>query len=151
MSKPENGQDRIQREIEEVLDKLDAFVPEERLAAKIRNRARRKPSDSPGLVQRALTRVGRISLGQLMLGGFGLILIAYFFRGPIGGASTWLIVLGLVMAGSAFVMAIVRGGGARTIAGGTVEKRWRGQVINYSAGPSAADRIRRWFRNRRGG
>ncbi len=151
MSKPENGQDRIQREIEEVLDKLDAFVPEERFAAKLRNRARHKPSDTPGVVQRTLTRIGRISNGQLMLGGFGLILVAYFFRGPIGPASTWLIVLGLVMSAVAFVMAIARGGGARTIAGGTVEKRWRGQVIHYSTGPSPTDRIRNWFRNRRRG
>lgn len=151
MSKPENGQDRIQREIEEVLDKLDAFVPEERLAAKIRNRARRKQSDTPGLVERVRTRIGRVSIGQLMLGGFALILIAYFFRAPLGAASTPLIVVGLVLSALAFVLAIVRGGGARTVGGGSVEKRWRGQVIHYSAGPSAADRIRSWFRNRRRG
>ncbi len=27
MSKPEHGQDRIQREVEELLEKLDTFVP----------------------------------------------------------------------------------------------------------------------------
>lgn len=148
MSKPEHGQDRIQREVEELLEKLDTFVPEERLASKIRNRARRKPDGEPGVIARGWKRVSRISLGQLMLAGFALILVAWFFRAPLGGLSTWLISLGLVMAAVAFVLSIVRGGTGRTI-GGTVERRWRGQPIEYSAGPSAADRIRDWFRRRR--
>ena len=148
MSKPEHGQDRIQREVEELLEKLDTFVPEERLASKIRNRARRKPQGEPGPLQRAWKRAARVSLGQLLLAGFALILIAWFFRAPLGGLSTWLIGIGLAMAAVAFVLSLMRGGTGRTI-GGSVEKRWRGQPIEYSAGPSAADRIRDWFRRRR--
>lgn len=148
MSKPENGQDRIHREIEELLDRLDNFVPEERLATKIRNRARRKEPDSPGILKRIGARFGRVSLGQLMIAGFILIIATYFLRGPLGGLTPWLIGLGLVMTGAAFVLSIVRGGNSRTI-DGSVEKRWRGQVIRYSTGPSAADRIRDWFRRRR--
>jgi hypothetical protein len=149
MSKPEPGQDRIQREVEELLEKLDTFVPEERLASKIRNRARRqKAQGEPNALQRAWKRVARISLGQLLLAGFALILVAWFFRAPLGGFSTWLIGLGLVMAAVAFVLSMMRGGTGRTV-GGSVERRWRGQPIEYSSGPSAADRIRDWFRRRR--
>lgn len=148
MSKPENGQDRIHREIEELLDRLDNFVPEDRLATKIRNRARRRDSDTPGALARIRARISRVSLGQLMLAGFVLIIAAYFLKGPLGDLTPWLIGLGLVMAGGAFVLSIVRGGGSRTL-GGSVEKRWRGQVIEYSTGPSAANRIRNWFRRRR--
>ncbi|MBF6600297.1 MAG: hypothetical protein IVW36_07295 [Dehalococcoidia bacterium] len=151
MSKQENGQDRIQREIEEVLDKLDAFVPEERFTEKLRNRGRRRRSDQPGALERATVRLRRVSTGQLMLGGLGLILFAYFFRAPLGPASGWLIIGGLIAAGVGFVLALVRGGRGGTIGGGSVEKRWRGQVIRYSTGPSAADRVRNWFRNRRRG
>ncbi len=89
-----------------------------------------------------------MSLGQLLLAGFALILIAYFFRAPLGVLSGWLIGIGLVMAATGFVLTLLRGGTSRTI-GGTVERRWRGQPIEYSAGPSAADRIRDWFRRRR--
>ena len=147
MSNPD-GQDRVQREIEELLDKLDNFVPEQRFTAKIRERARRKSADQPGFFGRIGARLARFSLGQILLAGLALVLVAYFFRSAFGGATTWLIVLGLTMAGTAFVLSIFRGSGGRPL-GGTVEKRWRGQVINYSAGPTPADRIRGWWRNRR--
>ncbi|MDE3095415.1 MAG: hypothetical protein KGK07_05355 [Chloroflexota bacterium] len=147
MSKPENGQDRIHREIEELLDKLDNFVPEDRLATKIRNKAKRRPDGAPGPAGRLAGRIRRVTLGQLMLAGFALTILSYLFSSPLGAASTWLIVLGLLMAGAAFVLSIARGGGSRTL-GGSVEKRWRGQVIRYSTGPSAMDRIRDWFRRR---
>jgi hypothetical protein len=149
MSKPENGQDRIHREIEELLDRLDNFVPEERLATKIRNRARRPNADNPSALDRVRARIRRISLGQLMLAGFVLIIASWFLSGPLGSFTPWLIGLGLVMTGTAFVLSIARGaGGSRTL-GGSAEKRWRGQVIEYSTGPSAAERIRNWFRRRR--
>jgi len=149
MSKPENGQDRIHREIEELLDRLDNFVPEERLATKIRNRARRQGTEGPTAMEKVRARIARVSLGQLMLAGFVLIIAAYFLHGPLGSFTPWLIALGLLMTGAAFVLSIVRGGrGGRTL-GGSVEKRWRGQVIEYSSGPSPAARIRNWFRRRR--
>jgi len=149
MTKPEHGQDRIQREIEELLDKLDTFVPEERLASKIRNRSKRKEPATPGPIQRGFARVARISLGQLIIAGIALLLIAFFFRGPLGSIASWLMIAGLVVAGIAFVLSLVTGGTGRTVTGGgTVEKRWRGQVIEYSE-PSAANRIRDWLRSRR--
>ena len=149
MTKPEHGQDRIQREIEELLDKLDTFVPEERLASKIRNRSKRSESSTPGALRRTLSRIGRLSLGQLIISGVAVLLIAFFFRGPLGSVASWLMIAGLVVAGVAFVLSLITGGTGRTVTGGgTVEKRWRGQVIEYSE-PSAANRIRDWLRSRR--
>ena len=149
MTKPEHGQDRVKREIEELLDKLDTFVPEERLASKIRNRSKRTSDSQPSAVQRALSRAARVSLGQLIITGIVLVLVGFFFRAPLGGATTWLIGVGLVLAAAAFLMSLLTGGTGKTVTGGgTVEKRWRGQVIEYSE-PSAANRIREWFRSRR--
>ena len=147
MTKPD-GQDRVQREIEELLDKLDNFVPEQRFTAKIRERARRKNADEPTALSRILAPLARFSFGHILLAGLALVLFAYFLRGFLGPAATWLILLGLVAAGAAFVLSLFRGSGGRPF-GGTVEKRWRGQVIHYSAGPTPADRIRGWWRNRR--
>ena len=149
MTKPEPGQDRIQREIEELLDKLDTFVPEERLASKIRNRNKRKPQEGPSALRRGASRIARISLGQMIITGIALVLIGFFFRGALGSASTWVIGIGLLLGAVAFVLSLITGGTSRTVTGGgTVEKRWRGQVIQYSE-PSAANRIRDWFRSRR--
>jgi hypothetical protein len=144
------GPDKVQREIEELLDRLDNFVPEERLASKIRNRRRRGSAEAgPGIVGRAWKRVARISLGQIMLAGMALLLIAILFRGALGPFGGPLMILGLVMAAGAFLASAFGGGRHRTVGGGsTVEKRWRGQVIDYSQ-PSAGDRLMGWFRRRR--
>ena len=143
------GQDKVQREIEELLDKLDNFVPEERLASKIRNRSRSHPDGGPGIVTRAWTRVTRVTLGQVMLAGMALLLVAILFNGALGAFAGPLLILGLVMAAGAFVVSAIGGGRHRTIGGrSTVQKRWRGQVIDYSE-PSPHDRLIGWFRRRR--
>lgn len=143
-----SGQDKVQREIEELLDKLDNYVPEERLASKVRNRSRRSQSGEPG-VQRAWTRLTRVTLGQLMLGGLALIILAFFLRDPLGAAAGPLMIAGLVVAAAAFLLSAFSGGASRTMTGSRhVEKRWRGQVIEYSE-PSAIDRMRQWLRSRR--
>jgi hypothetical protein len=41
----------------------------------------------------------------------------------------------------------MHGSGSRTTVGGRVERRWRGQVIEYGE-PSPMDRVRDWFRRR---
>jgi len=117
MTKPEHGQDRIQREIEELLDKLDTFVPEERLASKIRNRSKRKEPTTPGALQRSLSERRTHFARQLIIGGIALLLIAFFFRGPLGSAASWLMIVGLVLAGAAFVLSLITGGTGRTVTG----------------------------------
>jgi hypothetical protein len=138
--------DKVQREIEELLDRLDNFVPEERLASKIRKK--RREETGPGLIERGWKRVSRLSLGQAMLAGIALILISWIFRAPLGSLAGPVMVVGIILVIGVFVLSIVNGDSRRTIAGGRPEKRWRGQVIDYSE-PSTASRIRDWFRRRR--
>lgn len=141
--------DKVQREIEELLDRLDNFVPEDRLASKIRKRQRAE--SGPGLIERTWKRVSRVSLGQAMLAGLALIFIAWALgsrMGLLGPFTNPLMILGVVLLIGAFVLSVVNGDSRRTISGGRQEKRWRGQVIDYSE-PSTASRIRDWFRRRR--
>jgi hypothetical protein len=141
-----NEPDKVQREIEELLGKLDNFVPEERLVSKIKSK--RRAEAGPGLVERMLKRASRITLGHVMLAGLALLLAASFAPGIFIGYARYAMILGLLMTGGAFVMSVIGWDSRRTIAGGTSEKRWRGQVINYSE-PSAPSRFRDWLRGKR--
>lgn len=141
-----NEPDKVQREIEELLGKLDNFVPEERLVSKIKSR--RRAEAGPGLTERLLKRVSRITLGHVLLTGLALLLAASFAPGLFGGYARYAMILGLVLTGGAFVMSIIGWDSKRTLTGGTPEKRWRGQVIDYSQ-PSAPNRLRDWLRGRR--
>lgn len=142
--------DRVQREIEELLDKLDNFVPEERLVSKIKSRRRRE--EGPGTVGRAWDglrlRVSRMTLGHLMIAGIVLMLLAWLAPGLFAGYARWASLLGVALTVIAFVASFIARDSRRTIAGARhYEKRWRGQVIEYSEPPATA-RIRDWFRRR---
>ncbi len=146
--------DKVQREIEELLDKLDTFVPEERFASKMRDRKRqeRAARNGPPLSERLSGRLAGVTVGHVMLAGLALFLIAYFFDGPLGAAAFWVSMTGIVLAISAFVLSIVnRGSGSRTpitkARPGRTQKMWRGQVIEYGE-PTTLDRVRGMFRRR---
>jgi hypothetical protein len=141
--------DKIQREIEELLDKLDTFVPEERLAEKIKRRRKeqRRAEQGPGAFERVTRRLSQISLGQIMLAGLALMIIGWLFNDALGGWSTWVTLGGLLLTLVAFVLSLMTGGARTTVGPRQVQKRWRGQIIEYSE-PSRMDRIRGWFRRR---
>jgi hypothetical protein len=143
---PQKEPDKVQREIEELLDKLDNFVPEERLVSKIRSR--RKVESGPGMLERLLARAGRLTLGHLMLTGLALLLVGTFVRAPLGSFATPVVITGIVLTVCAFFLSIVNRDSRRTLSGGGTEKRWRGQVIDYSE-PSPTSRFREWLRGRR--
>ncbi len=138
--------DKVQREIEELLGKLDNFVPEDRLVSKIKSR--RRAEAGPGFTDRLLKRISHITLGHVMLAGLGLLLLSSFAPGLFGGHAGWAMILGLVLTGGAFVMSVIGWDSQRTITGGTTQKRWRGEVIDYSA-PSQASRFRNWLSGKR--
>jgi hypothetical protein len=147
--------DKVQREIEELLDKLDNFVPEERFASKIRDRRKREKAEArtgPTLGERIGRRFSGITLGHVMLAGIACFLIAFFARDQLGDAGRWISIAGLVLTLTAFVLSVVnKGSGSRTplvrTGSGQVQKRWRGQVIEYGE-PSTVDRVRGWFRRK---
>lgn len=130
--------DRIEREIEEILRKIDDFVPES-------GRVRRQPkkvshglSGAQGWLGR---RLASISLNQVMLWSLLLFIAAFFFRG-IPGAS-WLMIGGLIVFATAFVLSL-RSPGGRSVP----EKRWRGQPVSYS-GPGWPTRLKAWLKARK--
>jgi hypothetical protein len=141
--------DRIEREIEEILKKIDDFVPEK--PRSVRKRPAEKPA--PGFEnpsrQTAAPRSGgsggslsRVSLNQVMGWSLIAVLIASFL--PIPGRG-WIILAALLVFGVAFLLSRMGGvgGGSRG-----AEKRWRGEPIDLS-GPSFAERLRDWIKGRR--
>ena len=145
---PQHESDKVKREIEELLDKLDTFVPEERLASK--RQSRRKAAAGPTLIDRIWARVRHLSLGHAMLAGVLLLLLGYLAPHALGSFRSPVLVAGLVLTIAAFFLAVVNGDSRRTISGGggPTQKRWRGQVIDYSE-PGPGSRLRDWLRRRR--
>jgi hypothetical protein len=142
---PQQDSDKVKREIEDLLDKLDNFVPEERLVSKIKGR--RKAAAGPSLVDRLWRRARRLSLGHAMLAGVVLLLVGYLAPHSLGSFRTPVLLLGLGLTIGAFVLTVVNGDSRRTLGGGPTQKRWRGQVIDYSE-PGPASRLREWWRRR---
>ena len=145
--------DRVQREIEEILDKLDTFVPEERFTAKMRAKRKERAArerTGPTLWQRVTRPFTHITLGHLLIAGIALFAVSYLFDDQLGSMAVWFTVAGVVLAGGAFIFSVINGGNTRLRfgSGGRVQKRWRGQVIEYSQ-PGPVDRVRGWWRRRR--
>lgn len=129
--------DNLEREVEEILRKLDKFVPEESPLTRSRRRLGHAAS---GLVQGALVRLSRISLGQVMLVSVLLVAAAFLFRAANPILARWVIIGGIIFFFTAFLLSL-RGGRSSD------EKVWRGRVIDLSE-PSLADRLRNWLRRR---
>jgi len=152
---PGKEPDKVQREIEELLGKLDNFVPEERFASKIRDRRKREKADQrtgPTLAERIGRPLGGITLGHLMLLGIACFVIAWIFDDALGDAAWWVSIAGLLLTVSAFVLSFMnKGSGSRTplvrTGSGRTQKRWRGQIIEYGE-PSTMDRVRDWFKRK---
>ncbi len=141
--------DRLEREIEEILGKIEQFPNQETRARRARRRnVNRVTSTVAGWQQGVARQLGRVSVSQIMLMSFLLILFAFFFRGRGIPAflSSWILVAGVILFVSAFAVLLLgrgRGGG-----GGSVEQRWRGRTIQYRTGPTLGDRVRRWWTSR---
>jgi hypothetical protein len=129
--------DNIEREVEEILRKLDRFVPEEGRLARARRRLGQATSD---LLRTLRVRLSRISPGQVMLASLILVVVAFFFRSASPVLARWVIIGGLILFFTAFVLPLL-GGRSR------YERRWRGQVIDLSE-PSLGSRLRHWLQRR---
>jgi hypothetical protein len=130
--------DRFEREIDEILRKIDDFIPEGR------RRQQRKVSRPMSGAHAWLGRtLSSISLGHVMLWSLLAFLAAFFLR-AIPGAG-WLMIGALVVFVTALVLQVMTPGSTRS----APEKRWRGQPIDYSTGPSLPDRIKAWVKKNR--
>jgi hypothetical protein len=141
--------DRIEREIEDILNKLDDFVPDKgQKPIPFRKPAKRRGANGGN---RLTQRLAKLSLNQIML--YALIaLVAGFLLRSMPFAS-WVMIGALVILVAAFFLSMRAGSGRGRIGNSGYEKRWRGEPIdlsnNYSSGaPTLGDRIVRWFKRR---
>ena len=141
--------DRLEREINEILNKIERFpTPEERRRRAVR-RSFREFGSRIAEKQRTLARsLSRISLSQLMLLSFILILGSFFLGSALPFARSWLMLAGVALFVASFALLLFsggRGGGAPA----SNQRRWRGRTIEYRR-EGFGDRLRRLFRGRRG-
>jgi hypothetical protein len=128
--------DRIEREIEEILRKLDNFVPE-----KARRPARRVGQPFVAAQGWLAHRIARISLNQVMMWALIVFIVTFFLRAAPG--FSWIMIGSLIVFATAFVLS--RTGGRRAAES---QKRWRGQPMNLS-GPSWPNRLKAWLKGRK--
>ena len=136
--------DRLEREIEEILGKIEQFPEPDSRRQRARQRVLREIGTAISARQRAVAReLARISLSQVMLVSFLMILGSFFFRRMSPLAMEWLMYAGIVLFVSSFaILMFSRRGGS------TVEQNWRGRAIRYQTGPTLSQRLRRWWDSR---
>jgi hypothetical protein len=136
-------EDKIQREIEDILNRLDTFLPEESVATRVRKRSSGAAST---LLRSVLDPLLSISLRQVILASFALILAGFLIRYSYPDAGRWVLIAGVVLLLGSFVVSFFsRSGGRSGSSGPAPEKRWRGQPMVLQS-PSLGDRLRTWFR-----
>ena len=129
--------DQLQREIEEILNKLDEFIPEQKASSRIRKRWGEKLHAFGG---RLGGLVSHVSMGHLMIVSLVLVFIAFAFRSSAIGQYS--MIAGLSLLGLTIVVSFLTNRRTRS------EKRWRGQVVDFS-GSGPLDKLQGWFRKRR--
>jgi hypothetical protein len=116
---------KLERDIDEVLAKIEKFPPRRPLGSRLR----RGVSGFFGSIGDAIASIPRpgVSIGQVLLLGLALIVIAYVFGDSLFGGDIvrLMIIGGIVLFIGAFIFSLRRQSSART-----PEKRWRGEVMD---------------------
>ncbi|MDP9180309.1 MAG: hypothetical protein M3O21_01125 [Chloroflexota bacterium] len=110
---------RIQREVEELLDKLEKFPPKRPLRARIAD-ALAAPFRVAGRAFRSLA-LPRVTAGHVLLAGLAIIVVASVVRGT---GSVWIIAGGIVLFVGAFLFSL------RRQSSGPQEKYWRDKPLD---------------------
>jgi hypothetical protein len=138
--------EKFEREIDEILrrfDKLPSQSPGQRF--------RRRLAQRVVALQRALAvRVAHLSVSQVMVAGIVLVLFGFFFRAGMPGIWSYVVVLGLILFFTAFGLSFLGFGAGRSPSSGRIY--WRGRPTDwyYEGNPSLVNRLRDWWRRRRG-
>ena len=134
---------KLERDIEEVLAKVDRFPPKRSLWSRVRRRIAAAFEGVGGAVG-GLPRP-RLSVGQVLLLGIVLIVIAFVFGDSLGGASVvrLFVIAAIVLFIGAFIFSLRRQSASRL-----PEKRWRGQPMDLDQPPGPGSWWKRW-RSRR--
>lgn len=132
---------RYEKEIEEILQRLDPGPPKPRAVAP------RRPAlgSTRGRSWSLLRLAGGLDPGRVMLWSFGVLLLALLLQGGAPGMARPVALLGGILLLTAYVLSFTSGGGRR-------EMRWRGRTIDLSRTRSPLGewgwRLARWFRSR---
>ena len=130
--------DRIEREIEEILKKIDKF-PEGSRQARIR-----KPSTN-GPVRRSgggsPKWLSAMTMRKVMMWALVAVIVAFFLRGIPGGY--WLLIGSIIVFATAFFLS-TRGGSDAA----ATQKRWRGQPLDLSE-PTWPEKFKAWWKSRK--
>jgi len=138
----------MEREIEELLGKIEDFPSASERRARARKKATGRLGGAIAGQQRALlARLSRIDMSQVMLLSFVLILGSLFLGRFSPLLTQWVLYAGIALFIAAFTMLVFgrKGGGARGNAA-----YWRGRQIEYRQ-PSLGAQARRWWARASGG
>lgn len=130
---------KLERDIDEVLAKIERFPPKRSLWSRIRRRL----DNILGGAGEALASIPRprISIGQVLLLGIAVIVIGFVgFRGSIGNI---LIIGGILTFIGAFIFSLRRQSASRR-----PQKMWRGQPMDLDRSGGSEPWWKRW-RSRR--
>jgi VIT1/CCC1 family predicted Fe2+/Mn2+ transporter len=135
-------EDKFEREIEDILNKLDRF-PTLSPTERARRWLRKRLGSLHGSIS---TRLSRLSVNSIMLAGIILVFVGFFFRSVLQDLWSYLAITGLALFFLSFAISFFGGGrpaGSRRI-------YWRGRPASsyYDSGPSIALRLREWWRRR---
>lgn len=140
--------DRLEREINEILEKIDQFpTPAERTQRAPSKRASGARNAFSSRAHAIARELARVSLSQLMLLAFLLILGSLFLRG-VPFAWPWLLYAGLVLFLTSFVLMALGGGRGAAGGRGGQQQYWRGRPVSYDSG-GLSSRMRRWWGRQR--
>lgn len=150
--------DRLEREIEEILGKIENFPGPE--ARRARKPLPRPVGDAVARRRRAVARqISRVSVSQVMLFAFLLILGSFFFR-EVGVVAAWALYAGVILFVVSFAIMMF---GNRGRLSSSQETVWRGRNVSYGttyrpatrgrvagrpAAPTLLVRLRRWWAGR---
>lgn len=132
--------DKIKREIEDLLNRLDTFLPEESVKSRVR---RRSSGTASSFFHALIEPLEHISLRQVMLTALLLIVVGFIAGKAYPEFGRWVLIGGVILLITSFALSFVGRSGAPA-----VEKRWRGQPMMLQP-PSFGDRLRAWFRAKR--
>ena len=134
--------DKIQREIEDILSRLDD-LPAERKPIPMRRRQRQAAS----FVDRLLAPLAGLSVRHVMIAALALIVVGFITGRAYPDFGHWTLIAGVLLFITAIVLSAFNRGGTASPAP-HIEKRWRGQPMDLE-GPTLGERLRAWFNAKR--
>ena len=138
---------RVEREIEEILSKLEPERPVSRAPIRMRRSLRSRATRKASRLSSRLPSLPRVNPGSIMMAGILLILSGFLLRSVSPELTRWVVIVGLVLFFTSFVLSFwpsARSGPASS------EVYWRGERISRSElrGPSPKARVQQWWRGR---